>query len=77
MRTREGDGVPTVDLEVLRVSPVDVELRDGRRTGVECLETEERRLDGDSDILEVEWSDRGGSQRCRGKSIGRRPPHER
>jgi hypothetical protein len=54
MRTREGDKVQTIDLEVLRVSPVGVELRDGRRTGVESLETEERRRDGEGDILKVE-----------------------
>lgn len=54
-----------VDLEVVRVSVVDVEVGNGRWTSIETLETEEGGRDRERDVLEVERSNSGAGDGCR------------
>lgn len=54
-----------VDLEVVRVSVVDVEVGNRRRTSIETLETEEGGRDRERDVLKVERSNSGTGDGCR------------
>jgi hypothetical protein len=58
-----------VDLKVIRVSMVDVEVGNGRRSSVESLKTEKRGRNGEGDVVEIERTDGGTGDGCGARTV--------